>query len=154
MNETTSEAREVTYTRIFDAPRELVFRCMIEPEHLTHFWGPVGVSTPVANIKIDPRPGGIFETIMVNDADGTEYPSRGVFVEVAEPERLVWTEPNLNMTTTSLFVDLGDGRTEVRIHQSNVPEAFSTDEAKAGFASSLDRAAAYFAELQARNASS
>jgi uncharacterized protein YndB with AHSA1/START domain len=152
MTEITADARELTFTRIFDAPRELVFRCMIEPEHLTHFWGPVGVSTPVANIKIDPRPGGIFETIMVNDADGAEYPSRGVFVEVVEPEKLVWTEPNLDMTTTSHFVDLGDGRTEVRIHQSNVPEAFSTDESKAGFLSSLDRFAAHLAELQGRGA--
>jgi uncharacterized protein YndB with AHSA1/START domain len=41
-----SGAGELTYTRIFDAPRELVFRCMIEPEHLTHFWGPAGVSAP------------------------------------------------------------------------------------------------------------
>jgi uncharacterized protein YndB with AHSA1/START domain len=41
---------ELTYTRVFDAPRELVFRCMIEPEHLTHFWGPAGVSTPLESI--------------------------------------------------------------------------------------------------------
>ena len=88
---------------------------MIEPEHLTHFWGPVGVSTPIENITVDPRPGGVFETIMVNDADGEEYPSRGVFVEVVEPERLVWTEPDVEggMTTSSTFTDLGDGRTEV-----------------------------------------
>ena len=46
-------------------PAELVFRCMIEPEHLTHFWGPVGVTTPLENITVDPRPGGVFETTMV-----------------------------------------------------------------------------------------
>ena len=94
---------EVTYTRTYDAPRDLVFECMITPEHLTHFWGPVGVSTPLGNIKVDPRPGGVFETIMVNDATGEEYPSRGVFVEVTKPEKIVWTEPDVEggMTTTS-----------------------------------------------------
>ena len=44
MSDTSTNLGEVTYTRIYDAPRELVFRCMIEPEHLTHFWGPVGVT--------------------------------------------------------------------------------------------------------------
>ena len=147
MSDNTQTVGELTITRIFDAPRELVFRCMIEPEHLTHFWGPVGVSTPIANITIDPRPGGVFETIMVNDADGSEYPSRGVFVEIVAPERLVWSEPDSGMTTTSTFVQLDNGRTEVRIHQTNVPEMFRTADAQAGFKSSLDRFAAYLATL-------
>ena len=37
---------ELRFSRVFDAPRELVFACMIEPDHLTHFWGPTGVTTP------------------------------------------------------------------------------------------------------------
>jgi uncharacterized protein YndB with AHSA1/START domain len=147
MDDVKAEVSEVTYTRVFDAPRDLVFRCMIEPEHLTHFWGPTGVSTPIATIKIDPRPGGVFETVMVNDADGSEYPSRGVYTEVVEPERLVWKEVEFGVTTTSLFKDLGDGRTEVQIHQTNVPEMFRSPEAQAGFQSSLDRFAAYLRTL-------
>ncbi len=147
MTDTTTTLGEVIITRIFDAPRELVFRCMVEPQHLTHFWGPVGVSTPVESITIEPRPGGVFETVMVNDADGARYPTRGVFVEVVEPERLVWTEPDVGMTSSSTFTDLGDGRTEVRIHQTNVPEMFRSPEAQAGFNSSLDRFAAYLATL-------
>ena len=147
MSDNAQTVGELTITRVFDAPRELVFRCMIEPEHLTHFWGPVGVSTPIENITIDPRPGGVFETIMVNDADGSEYPSRGVFVEVTAPERLVWSEPNSGMTTTSTFVQLDNGRTEVRIHQTNVPEMYRSPEAQAGFKSSLDRFAAYLATI-------
>jgi uncharacterized protein YndB with AHSA1/START domain len=138
---------ELTYTRVFDAPRELVFRCMIEPEHLTHFWGPAGVSTPLENIKVDARPGGVFETVMVNDADGSRYPIRAVYVEVVEPEKLVWTEPGTGMTTTSTFSDLGGSRTEVRIRQTNVPEAARGPEAQAGFATSLDRFATYLATL-------
>jgi uncharacterized protein YndB with AHSA1/START domain len=147
MSDDPQTVGELTITRIFDAPRELVFRCMIEPEHLTHFWGPVGVSTPIENITVDPRPGGAFETIMVNDADGAEYPSRGVFVEIVAPERLVWSEPDSGMTTTSTFVQLDNGRTEVRIHQTNVPEMYRSPEAQAGFQSSLDRFAAYLATI-------
>jgi uncharacterized protein YndB with AHSA1/START domain len=138
---------ELTYTRVFDAPRELVFRCMIEPDHLTHFWGPAGVSTPLETIKVDARPGGIFETVMVNDADGSRYQMRAVYTEVVEPERLVWTDPSTGMTTTSTFTDLGDARTEVRIRQANVPEAFSSPQAQAGFLTSLDEFATYLAKL-------
>jgi len=147
MSDQLSEAGELTSTRVFDAPRELVFRCMIEPEHLTRFWGPIGMSTPIEHITVDARPGGVFETVMVNDADGSEYPMRAVYVDVAEPERLVWTDPATGMTTTSTFVDLGDSRTEVRIHQTNVPEPFRSPEAQAGFSTSLDRFAVYLAEI-------
>jgi uncharacterized protein YndB with AHSA1/START domain len=147
MSDATPAAAELIYTRIFNAPRELVFRCMIEPEHLTHFWGPVGVSTPVRNITVDPKPGGVFETVMVNDGDGSEYPMRAVFVEVMEPERMVWTEPATGVTTTTTFRDLGGSRTEVRIHQVNVPGEFLTPEARAGFTTSLDRFAAYLDTL-------
>jgi uncharacterized protein YndB with AHSA1/START domain len=147
MSDQLSEAGELTYTRVFDAPRELVFRCMIEPEHLTHFWGPIGMSTPIEQITVDARPGGVFETVMVNDADGSQYPMRAVYVDVTEPERLVWTDPATGMTTTSTFVDVGDSRTEVRIHQTNVPEPFRSPEAQAGFSTSLDRFATYLAEM-------
>jgi uncharacterized protein YndB with AHSA1/START domain len=146
MTEST-QTHQLDITRVFDAPREVVFRCMIEPEHLTHFWGPVGMSTPLASITVEPWAGGRFETIMVNDESGEEYPSRGVFVDVIEPERLVWTEPEFGITSTSTFTDLGDGRTEVHIHQSDLPEQFATPEAREGFNSSLDRFAAYLATL-------
>jgi uncharacterized protein YndB with AHSA1/START domain len=138
---------ELVFTRIFEAPRDLVFRCMIEPEHLTHFWGPAGVSTPLESINVDPVPGGVFETVMVNDSDGSRYPTRAIFVEVDEPERLVWTEPDSGMTTTSTLHDLGGSRTEVRIHQTHVPEPYQSPEAQAGFATSLDRFAAYLATV-------
>jgi len=147
MSDKTQTLGELHVTRVFDAPRELVFRCMIEPEHLTHFWGPIGVSTPIENITIDARPGGVFETVMVNDSDGAEYPSRGVYVEVVAPERLVWREPDIGMITSATFVQLDDNRTEVRIHQTNVPEMFRSAEAQAGFKTSLDRFAAYLATI-------
>lgn len=147
MTDQTIDAGVLHVVRVFEAPRELVFRCMIEPEHLTHFWGPIGVSTPIENITIDARPGGLFETVMVNDADGSEFPLRAEYLEVVEPERLVWVDRFTGVTVTSTFVDLGDARTEVQIHQTNVPDAFRTPEAQAGFESSLDRFASYLATL-------
>ena len=92
MNDTSTAPGELRFSRVFDAPRELVFRCMIEPGHLTHFWGPAGTSAPVEHIHVDPRRGGRFETVMINDSDGSQYATHATFVEVTEPERLVWTE--------------------------------------------------------------
>jgi len=147
MTDQAPDTGELTYTRVFDAPRELVFRCMLEPEHLTHFWGPAGVSTPLEAIKVDPRPGGVFETVMVNDSDGSRYPTRAVYVEITEPERIVWTEPGSGVMTTSTFRDLGGTHTELRIRQANAPEEYRSPEARAGFATSLDRFAAYLDKL-------
>ena len=138
---------ELVYTRVFDAPRDLVFRCMLEPEHLTHFWGPVGTSTPLDGITVDPRPGGVFETIMINDADGGSYTMHAIYAEIVPPERIVWTEPGTGMITTSTFTDLGGARTEVRIHQVNVPDTFGRPEDQARFLTSLDRFAAYLETL-------
>jgi uncharacterized protein YndB with AHSA1/START domain len=147
MTDQAPAAGELTYTRVFDAPREIVFRCMLEPEHLTHFWGPAGVSTPLETIKVDARPGGVFETVMVNDSDGSRYPTRAVYVEIAEPERIVWTEPGSGVTTTSIFRDLGGERTELQIRQANAPEGYRSPEARAGFSTSLDRLATYLEKL-------
>jgi uncharacterized protein YndB with AHSA1/START domain len=144
MSDTTrdTDLGEVTFTRVLDAPRELVFRAFIEPEHLTRFWGPAGVSTPLDRIVIEPHPGGRFETVMVNDADGTEYPTAGVFIEVVEPERLVFGDPKGPERQTITFADLG-GKTELTIHQEGLPAAFRTPEAAEGFNSYLDKLASY-----------
>ena len=149
MNDTTAHIGELIITRTYEAPRELVFECMTTPEHLTHFWGPVGVTTPLDRITIDLQPGGVFDTVMVNDSDGAEFTSRGVYIEIEPPSKLVWSEPDVEggMTTSVTFKDLGDDRTEVTIHQTNVPEMYRSPEAQAGFHSSLDRFAAYITSL-------
>jgi len=141
---------EVVITRIYEAPRDLVWACMTTPEHLTHFWGPPGMSTPLDEIVIDLRVGGRFETVMVNDATGERYPTGGIYTQVDPPEVLVWEEEGFaqGMTTTSTFTDLGNDRTEVVIHQRNVPAMFRSDEAQAGFNASLDRFVEYLATLQ------
>jgi len=142
---------EFTYRRVHRASRELLFDCLTRPEHLTRFWGPDGTTTPRDGITVDLRPGGAFETVMVNDADGSSYPMRAVYREVQRPERLVWTEADVEggMTTTITFTDLGDGRTEVVTHQTNVPAAMADPGARRGFETSLRRFADYADDLAA-----
>jgi len=137
---------ELHFKRIFDAPRPLIFSCMIDPQHLTHFWGPVGVRAPLDKIRVDPRPGGVFETTMINESDGSEYATYAIYDEVKPPELLVWIEPHTGMRVRAEFVVIAPERTEVRIHQTSVPEAFLLPEAQAGFLSSLDRFAEYLAD--------
>ena len=143
---------EFTYRRVHRATRELLFDCLTRPEHLARFWGPAGTSAPLDGITVDLRPGGSFETVMVSQADGGQYTMRAVYVEVRRPSRLVWTEPGVEggMTTTITFTDLGGGRTEVVTHQTNVPAAYRSPEAQAGFRTSLDRFDAYVATLRAQ----
>ena len=150
MGEPDNAATELRFHRTFAAPRELVFTCMTDPDHLTHFWGPAGTSAPREHIRVDARPGGVFETVMVNDADRSEYRTRVIYDEVAAPERLAWTDPDTGMTTTSTFTDLGGNRTEVRIHQARVPVPMRSPQAQAGFLTSLDRFAAYLDQLSGR----
>ena len=144
-----TEPDELTYRRVHRARRELVFECMTTPEHLAEFWGPAGTTTPLDGITVDLRPGGAFETVMVNDADGAQYTMRAVYEEVTPPERLVWRDEASEMVTTITFNDLGDGTTEVVTHQVKVPAHYRTAEAQAGFATSLDRFDAYIAALTA-----
>ena len=149
-----TETGELTFRRVHRASPELLFDCMTQPEHLTRFWGPEGTTTPIGNIVVDLRPGGAFETTMVSDADGASYVMRATYVEIQRPERLVWIESDVvgGLRTTITFVDLGDGRTEVITHQTNVPAEYATPEAQAGFATSLDRFDDYIAGLAGETA--
>jgi uncharacterized protein YndB with AHSA1/START domain len=86
---TAINPRELIISRIIDAPREAVFKAWTDPQQLALWWGPHGMTTPVC--EMDLRPGGIFRTVM-RAPDGTEYPTRGVFLEIVPPERIVFTD--------------------------------------------------------------
>lgn len=149
---TDNDPEVLTYTRVFQAPRELVFRCMLEPEHLTRFWGPAGMSTPLDGITVDPRPGGVFETRMVADEGEGSYTMRAVFDEVLEPERLSWTDVESGMQSVSTFVALDADSTQVTIEQRNAPASFHEPQARAGFVTSLDLFETYVGSLHAAGA--
>ena len=146
-----SQPGELTYRRTHQASRDLLFDCMTRPEHLTHFWGPDGTTTPIDGITVELRPGGRFETTMVSLADGSQYTMRAVFLAVERPERLVWREADLEggMITTVTLTELGDGRTEVVTHQTNVPAMYASADARAGFETSLRRFDEYVATIAA-----
>jgi uncharacterized protein YndB with AHSA1/START domain len=115
----TVTAQEIEITRVYDAPRALVWRAWTEPEELVQWWGPPGWSTPIETVSMDVRPGGHFRLTSIAD-DGVEMPVVGVYREVVEPERLVLDEPGEGSwhdgsESTVTLTDLGDGRTEVVI---------------------------------------
>jgi uncharacterized protein YndB with AHSA1/START domain len=82
------EDRQITATRIFDAPRELVWKTWTDPAHISNWWGPEGFSTTTETMDV--RPGGVWKHVM-HGPDGTDYPNETVFIEVVEPERLRYT---------------------------------------------------------------
>jgi uncharacterized protein YndB with AHSA1/START domain len=85
---TGAEERDFVITRVFNAPRELMFRAWTEPRHMARWWGPHEFTNPVCDMDV--RPGGAYRIVM-RGADGTDYPITGVFREVVPPERLVLT---------------------------------------------------------------
>lgn len=85
----TAAARELSLSRLIDAPREKVFRAWTEPHLLARWWGPHGMTTPECELQL--WVGGLFRTVM-RAPDGTEYPNQGVFLEIVAPERIVFTD--------------------------------------------------------------
>jgi uncharacterized protein YndB with AHSA1/START domain len=85
----TTQAADFVISRIFDAPRELVWRAFTEPERMKEWWGPKG-STIVAS-KMDLHVGGIYHGAM-RGPDGRVMWAKFVYREIVEPERLVWAQ--------------------------------------------------------------
>ena len=107
---------DLVLVRELKAPRELLWECWTRPEHMVHWFVPK--PHQVKDIKIDLRPGGASESVFL--VDGKEYPQRGVYLEVVENEKLVFTDtytagwkpnPEPFMTAIVSFEDLGGGRT-------------------------------------------
>jgi uncharacterized protein YndB with AHSA1/START domain len=98
-------SREITVSREFAAPRELVFAAWTDPVHVSRWWGPKGFTTTTTRMEV--RPGGVWEHVM-HGPDGTDYPNRIVFVEIVKPERVVYDHVSAPLfRSTSVFEDLG-----------------------------------------------
>ncbi|MBV8131047.1 MAG: SRPBCC domain-containing protein [Alphaproteobacteria bacterium] len=138
---------ELVITRIFEAPRRLVFKMWTKPEHLVHWWGPRGFVT--ISSRMDVRPGGAWFR-RLRAPDGSEHCKHGVYREVVAPERLVFTyvtdDPEGNLAPGTLvtvsFADLG-GRTRVTLHQAAFQSVAARDDHRRGWTSALERFAAY-----------
>ena len=79
--------RELSITRLLNAPPELVWEVWTKPEHITNWWGPVGFSTTTHEMNV--KPGGVWR-FMMHGPDGKDYPNKIVFIEVVKPELLVY----------------------------------------------------------------
>jgi len=87
----TPSEREIAMTRVFDAPRNLVFEAFTKPELIKRWLlGPDGWSMPVC--EVDLKVGGKYRYVWRRDSDGTEMGMGGVYREIATPERIVATE--------------------------------------------------------------
>lgn len=137
---------DLVITRIFDAPRELVWKAFVDPDQLAQWFGPVGWSVPRDTVSIDLRVGGHQRFTMVNDADPEQTsPADGTFVEVVEPELLVGTEqvedPDLGQLTLTLRIELhdeGGSKTRLVLRQGPFDPAIESG-AREGWGSSFTK---------------
>lgn len=88
---TTPSPREICLTRLFDAPRHLVFEAMTKPEHITRWWGRLGEGFTVPVCEVDLRPGGAWR-FGSQTPNGELIAFHGVYREIAPPDRMVYTE--------------------------------------------------------------
>jgi uncharacterized protein YndB with AHSA1/START domain len=136
----------IRLVRVFDAPRERVWREWTEPERFADwFGGPAEV--PLATISMDVRKGGRWRAVMLVGPTRHEIRWKGEYLEVVEPERLVFTvsdqpgEDAYELVTVELR-DLGDGRTEMRFSQRGHLTAGQYRRTADGWSSFFDRVAA------------
>src|SRR3989339_394128 len=149
-------------TRIFDAPRETVFKAFSEPERMMRWWGPKDFTCPVC--QIDFHIGGVYFNCM-RSPEGKDYWSRGVYLEITEPQRIVCTDTfaDENGNTVSpqqygmsanwpaeamitLTFDELDGKTKFTLRHSPIKPGKERDMCQQGWNESLDKLADYLAE--------
>src|SRR6478609_9237223 len=107
---TTPSDREIRLTRLFDAPRALLFEAMTRPEHVKRWWGLLDDEHSVIVCEVDLRVGGAWR--FVGRGPRGEYAFHGVYREIAAPERVVFTEifepfPDVESVVTSLLTEEG-----------------------------------------------
>jgi len=158
VNEATTNVsdRELVMERVFNAPRELVFRAWTEPKHLAHWWGPKGWTLPVC--KLDLRPGGVWHYCM-RGPEGEESWGKATYREIVRPERLVYVdafsdaEGNVNPALPEMVITVEffehEGKTKVvsrtLFDTAEARDAVLAMGAVEGMNETLDRLEAYLA---------
>jgi uncharacterized protein YndB with AHSA1/START domain len=147
---TTEGSQELVITRIFDAPRELVYQAFTDPDQLAQWFGPVGFSVPRETVEIDARPGGVQRFVMVSDSDpAMTSPVDARFTEVIKDELLVGVESvsqdgsddaggTGSMRMRIEFHDEEGGRTRLVLRQGPLPVEVM-DMARVGWLSSFTK---------------
>jgi uncharacterized protein YndB with AHSA1/START domain len=142
----------ITVTRVFDAPREQVWREWTEPERFADWFGGPESEVPLSTVSMDVRPEGAWRATMFAGPDRGEIRWKGEYRDVVEPERLVFTISDQPGETedelvTVILTDLGDGRTEMRFQQRGYMRPEEYDRAKEGWGTFFDRIAERLAEF-------
>jgi uncharacterized protein YndB with AHSA1/START domain len=147
--------RELVLTRVIDAPRDKLYRAWTDAELLKRWFAPLPYTTPVA--ELDVRPGGA-NLIVMRGPDGNDMPNRGVYLEVLENERLVFTDaytkawepsPKPFMTVILTFEDeAGKTRYTARVRHWTVADREAHE--KMGFHEGWGRCADQLAALVAK----
>jgi uncharacterized protein YndB with AHSA1/START domain len=150
----TKLERELTLVRVFDAPRELMFKAWTDPQMMSRWFGPKIVAR--SDCRLDVRVGGNFSIVM-RGSNGDSYPMKGVYQEVTAPERLVFTNIAiddagrhlLEGVTRVTFEDAG-GKTKLTMYThmfGKVPNAeFMLRGMEQGWSESLDKLGTLLAE--------
>jgi uncharacterized protein YndB with AHSA1/START domain len=147
----TEAERELHITRDFDAPRALVFRAWTDPAHVARWMGPRGYTA--MHLRQDLRPGGAWRTCLRPDDGSRDLWQSGVFHEIMEPERLVFTfawdgEDGSRGHETLVTVTFAEyqGRTRMTFHQARFDSVPNRDGHRGGWSSSFDRLEEFLAE--------
>ena len=134
----------VAITRVFDAPRERVWREWTEREAFADWFGGRDCDVPLETVSMDVRPGGSWQATMYCGPERREIRWKGEYREVIEPERLVLTfsdqpEEDAYELVTVVLTDLGNGRTEMSFEQRGVMPPEHYERAGQGWSSFFDR---------------
>ena len=154
------DPRSIIGTRVFDAPRDLVFSAWTDPRHLAQWWGPNGFTTTTHSFEF--RADGVWRFVM-HGPDGRDYQNRITFDEIIPPERIVYrhsggddVEP-VQFAQTVTFEDLGNNQTRMTWHgkfpsaeeRARVIREYGADK---GLVQTMARLADYAASLAAERA--
>jgi uncharacterized protein YndB with AHSA1/START domain len=139
-------AEGITITRVFDAPRERLWRKWTEPEAFADWFGGSDCEMPLSTVAMDVRPGGAWRGTMLVGSERREISWKGEYREVVAPERLVFTlsdqpDEEAYELITVVLTDLGDGRTELRFRQSGRMTAEQYKGAETGWETFFERMA-------------
>ncbi|HXW46138.1 MAG TPA: SRPBCC domain-containing protein [Streptosporangiaceae bacterium] len=145
---TKTGTHEITISRVFDAPPELVYRMFVDPDQLCQWFGPVGFSVPCETVQIDARPGGFQRFVMISDDDPAfRSPVDATFSEVIENELLAGHQDveGIPGTTGTIrfhlrleFLAEPGGKTRLVLHQGPFTEEMG-DQTAAGWESSFTK---------------
>ena len=148
---TAPKERVLVLKRVFDAPRELVFKAWTKPEHLARWWGPKDFTLPFC--EQDFRVGGAYRYCM-RSPEGTDHWVWGEYREIVEPERISFTwfrdDEKGNITNESLVtVTLEDlkGKTKLTLHQAVFKTVDDRDAHQGGWTQCLDRLGEYVEQM-------